>query len=141
METILNTNLIAKDQPTVIDDLNNGQGTFLYNHNIKKVFVIVDEHGGIQITKDEKVATGTMFQYDSVRVEYPKTADNIFRTLLTAKYPAKTESKLVNEYQSALIGLLPAESKKPYEDFLKDRLNIRSTVDTDCNTYNIPETL
>lgn len=142
METnVLNTNLISKDQPAVIDDLNNGQGTFLYNHNIKKVFVIVDEHGGIQITEDESKATGTMFQYDSVRVEYPKTADNIFGTLLTAKYPAKTESKLANEYQSALLGLLPAEDKKPYEDFLKDRLNIRSMVDADCATYNIPENL
>ena len=82
-----------------------------------------------------------MFQYDSVRVEYPKTADNIFSTLLTAKYPAKTESKLINEYQSAMLGLLDEDYKKPYEDFLKDRLAIRSMIDADAETYNIPTDL
>ena len=97
----LTTGLLAKETPAVIDNLNNGQGTFLYNHNITTVLVKEDEHGGIEIVTDEKEATGTMVQYDSLRVEYPKTADNIFGTLLTAKYPAKTESKLVNEYHSA----------------------------------------
>ena len=91
-----------------------------------------------EIVTDEKEATGTMVQYDSLRVEYPKTADNIFGTLLTAKYPAKTESKLVNEYQSAELGLLPEDAKIPYQEFLKDRLAIRAMVDADCETYNIP---
>ena len=92
----------------------------------------------LEIVTDEKEATGTMVQYDSLRVEYPKTADNIFSTLLTAKYPAKTESKLVNEYQSAELGLLPEDAKIPYQEFLKDRLAIRAMVDADCEIYNIP---
>ena len=76
---VLTTGLLAKTKPEVIDSLNNGQGTFLYNHNIKEVKVIADKEGGIEITTDAERATGTMFQYDSVRVEYPKTADNIFK--------------------------------------------------------------
>ena len=135
---VLTTGLLAKTKPEVIDSLNNGQGTFLYNHNIKEVKVIADKEGGMEITTDAERATGTMFQYDSVRVEYPKTADNIFSTLLTARYPAKTESKLVNEYQSAMLGLLAESAKSPYENFLKDRLAIREMVDADCETYNIP---
>ena len=138
MRNELITGLLAKTRPVVIEDLNNGQGTFLYNHNITEVQVIESEMGGVEITQDPKAATGTMFQYDSVRVEYPKTADHIFSTLLTAKYPTDRENKLVNEYQSAEIGLLPPDSKVPYENFLKDRLAIRNMVDTDCETYNIP---
>ncbi len=141
MEKSVLTTGLSKEMPTVIDDLNNGQGTFLYNHNIKTVLVKEDEHGGITITEDEGEATGTMVQYDSLRVEYPKTADNIFSTLLTAKYPSKTESKLVNEYQSAEMGLLPEEAKIPYQDFLRDRLAIRAMVDADCETYKIPTDL
>lgn len=114
---VLTTGLLAKTKPEVIDSLNNGQGTFLYNHNIKEVKVIADKEGSIEITTDVERATGTMFQYDSVRVEYPKTADNIFSTLLTAKYPAKTESKLVNEYQSAMLGLLAESAKAPMRTF------------------------
>lgn len=135
---VLSKGLLAKEKPVVIDDLNNGQGTFLYNHNIREVSVVEDEHGGVTITLLEEEATGKMWQYDSVRVEYPKTADNIFSTLLTAKYPAKTESKLMNEYQSAVLGILSEEAKIPYENFLRDRLTIRQMIDADCETYNIP---
>ena len=134
--------LLADEKPVAIYDLYNGQGTFMYNYNIKEVSVIKEKEGGITVTADDdEKATGKMFQYDSVRVEYPKTADNIFSTLLTAKYPSKTESKLMNEYQSAVLGLLDDGYKKPYEDFLKDRLAIRNMIDADAETYNIPTDL
>lgn len=138
---VLTQGLLSKEKPAVIIDLNNGQGTFHYNHNIAEVLVIEDEHGGIQITEDPEAATGKMWQYDCMRVEYPKTADNIFGTLLTAKYPANTESKLINEYQSAMIGLLAESAKEPYELFLAERLAIRSMVEDDCETLNIPTDL
>jgi hypothetical protein len=140
--SVLTIGLLAKNKPEVIEDLNNGQGTFHYNHNIKEVSVVNDEMGGFEVVADnDPKSNGTMYQYDSVRVEYPKTADNIFSTLLTAKYPAKTESKLVNEYQSAALGIMAPDAKKPYEDFLRDRLAIREMVDADCETYKIPTDL
>lgn len=140
--SVLTIGLLAKTKPEVIEDLNNGQGTFHYNHNIKEVSVVYDEMGGFEVVADnDPKANGTMYQYDSVRVEYPKTADNIFGTLLTAKYPAKTESKLVNEYQSATLGIMSPDAKQPYEDFLRDRLAIRKMVDADCETYKIPTDL
>lgn len=135
---VLTTNLLANEKPAVIEDLNNGQGTFLYNHNIKEVLVVESEMGGIEITTDPDAATGTMYQYDSVRVEYPRTADNIFGTLLQAKYPSDRESKLVNEYQSAELGILSPDAKVGYENFLRDRKAIREMVDADCSTLNIP---
>ncbi len=135
---VLTTNLLANEKPAVIEDLNNGQGTFLYNHNIKEVLVVESEMGGIEITTDPDAATGTMYQYDSVRVEYPRTADNIFGTLLQAKYPSDRESKLVNEYQSAELGILSPDAKVGYENFLRDRKAIRGMVDADCSTLNIP---
>ena len=135
---VLTTKLLAKTMPAVIEDLNNGQGTILYNHNIKEVMVVEDEMGGISLTDDHDKATGTMYQYDSVRVEYPKTADNIFGTLLQAKYPSDRESKLLNEYQSAELGILPDTAKEGYTDFLRDRVAIRNMVDADCTKLNIP---
>lgn len=140
--SVLTIGLLAKTKPEVIEDLNNGQGTFHYNHNIKEVSVVNDEMGGFEVVaNNDPKANGKMYQYDSVRVEYPKTADNIFGTLLTAKYPAKTESKLVNEYQSATLGIMAPDAKQPYEDFLRDRLAIRKMVDVDCETYKIPTDL
>ena len=129
---VLFIGLLANEKPEVFKDLNNGQGTIHYNHNIVEVLVIVDKDGNITITDDPEKATGTMWQYDSLRVEYPKTADNIYSTLLTAKYPANTESKLQNEYNSAVLGLLPEEAKAPYIAFLHERLDLRAMVDEDC---------
>ena len=137
-QSVLTIGLLADVMPEVFFDLKNGQGTILYNHNITEVMVIKGEDGEIEITTDKKKSTGKMFKYDSVRVEYPKTADNIFATLLTAKYSATKESKLINEYQSATLGLIDESHKTPYEEFLVDRLAIRDFVDQDCETYNIP---
>lgn len=137
----LSIGLLSNERPQVIDPLNNGQGTFHYNHNITEVLVVREEMGNVTITDNPEKATGKMFRYDSLRVEYPLTADNIFSTLLTAKYPPKTESKLVNEFQSAKLGIAPEEAAKPYEDFLRDRLAIRAMVDNDCTKKNIPTDL
>lgn len=139
--SILSVGMLSAQRPQVIDPYNNGQGTFLYNFNIEEIDAVEDEMGGLRIANEGETPTGKMWKYDSLRVEYPKTADNIFSTLLTAKYPAKTESKLVNEYQSATLGLMDKSAKKPYEAFLQDRLAIRSMVDTDCKSLNIPTDL
>lgn len=132
------TGLLSKTKPVTIEKLNNGQGTVHYNHNIKEILVIEGEDGSVEITEDKEKATGTMFQYDCVRVEYPTTADNIFGTLLNAKYDSDHQDKLNNEYQSACMGLLDKSFKVPYEEFLKDRLAIRAMVDKDAEENNLP---
>ena len=133
--------LLAKidQKPLVIDDLHNGQGTFHYNHNITEVMVIEDEDGNITVTTDEKKATGTMWQYDSLRVEYPKTRKNIYATLLEARYPQE------NDYQAAQMEILDEDEAEAaiaaYTAFLTDRKNIKAMVKADCQEQGIPEDL
>ena len=139
METkLLNVGLLAESRPDVIFDYNNGQGSFLYNHNIVEVMVIKDESVLVSETDDESKSSGKMYKYDSVRCEYPRTANNIFATLLMSKYPSSIESKLINDYQAALLGFLDESYKAAYENFLKDRKAIKAMVDADCKTLNIP---
>lgn len=143
--SVLTTGLLSKEKPVVIDDLKNGQGTFLYNHNIHEVLVIEDENGGITITEDAKKATGTMWMYDSLRVEYPKTRKNIYATLLEARYPQDVQQKLVNDYQAAQLGILEdeeaEEAEAAYTAFLRERKAIKASVTADCFENNIPEDL
>lgn len=145
--SVLSIGLLAKidQKPLVIDDLHNGQGTFNYNHNIVEVMVIEDSEGGITVTTDPKKATGTMWQYDSLRVEYPKTRKNIYATLLEARYPQDIQQKLVNDYQAAQMGILEDEEAdaavEAYTAFLTNRKAIKSMVKADCIENNIPEDL
>ena len=138
---ILVIGLISKEQPVTIDDLNNGQGTFLYNHNVQEVLIIEDEDGNITITDDESKATGTGYQYDSCRVEFPKTADNMYGTLLNAKYDSDHQEKLINEYNSAKLGLMDESKITAYTEFLRDRIAIRNMVDQDAAANHIPTDL
>lgn len=135
---VLTVGILSDVRPDTIFDLKNGQGSFLYNHNIKRVMVLEDEQGGIEITEDPEKSTREMFQYDSLRCEYPRTSDNIFSTLLSAKYPPSRENKLINEYQSAAMGIIDKSYKNPYKDFLRDRISIKAMVEEDCEQYNIP---
>jgi hypothetical protein len=139
-QNALTIGLLADSKPAVFFDYNNGQGSFLYNHNIKEVDVVKNDNG-VAITTDKKKATGIMWQYDSLRVEYPKTRVNIYATLLSAKYPQSIESKLQNDYQSAALGLVDDSYKTTYEDFLRDRMSIRASVKDDCKTHNVPDDL
>lgn len=136
---VLVIGLLSKFQPVTIDDLNNGQGTFLYNHNAREVLIIENEDGSITVTDDESQATGTGYQYDSCRVEYPRTADNMYRTLLNAKYDSDHQEKLINEYNSAKLGLMDESKVAAYTDFLRDRIAIRAMVDQDADANNIPK--
>lgn len=122
----------TEQKPAVFEDLHNGQQTKLYNHNIKKVWVKYGEQGEILDIKDEETeGYAQRWQYDSLRVEYPVDSDNTFRTLLNAKYGADKESQLQNEYQSAILGILPEEYKQPYQEFLRDRLSLKRMIEDD----------
>ena len=131
----LKKDLLAEVRPEEIEDLHNGQGTVHYNHNIEEVLVKEGEDGSLEIVTDQAEATGTRFKYDALRVEYPTTRNNIFATLLYAKYDANTESKLRNDYEAANLGILDESYKQPYIDFLNDRQALKVQVDTDCSAY------
>ena len=142
---VLTIGLISKDRPVVIDDLKNGQGTILYNHNIVEVPVVYDEDGNMIEVEDPKDATATVFRYDSLRVEYPKTANNITQTLLEAHYPQDVQQKLINDYQASQIGILEDDEADAaiaaYRAFLSDRKAIKAMVKADCAANHIPDDL
>lgn len=137
----LTQGLLAEERPEVIESLHNGQGTVHYNHNIKEVLVKEGEGGSLEIVEAEAEATGKRFQYDSLRVEYPTSRNNILATLLNAKYDGNTESKLVNDYQAAQVGILAESFKEPYLAFLRERQALKEMVDADCEPLNIPNSI
>lgn len=136
-ENNLSLGLLSEKRPNTFHDLNNGRGSFLYNHNVYQVSVLKDEQGGITVIADDKNAD-KMYRYDSLRCDFAKNADNIFAELLASHYPLEKESKLLNEFNSAELGFLSEEHKEPYEAFLLHRINLRDMVMEDCTTNNVP---
>lgn len=127
----LTVGLLEKQRPAVFQDLHNGQGTKLYNHKITEVPIVEDEQGGIRKAAEGETPTGTGFEFDSLRVEYPVNKDNTFKTVLNAKYGVDKESQLQNEYQSAVLGILDESYKAPYLAFLRDRVSLQAMIASD----------
>lgn len=131
--------LTSNEKPVKFETLNNGQGTIHYNHNIQEILVINGEDGSRELTDDPKKANGKSYKYDCVRVEFPNTGDNVYHTLLNAKYDSNYQEKLINECQSYQFGITKDKAAlEDYKAFLKDRLNIRTMVDEDCKECGIP---
>ena len=136
-ENNLSLGLLSEKRPNTFHDLNNGRGSFLYNHNVYQVSVLKDEQGSITVIADDKNAD-KMYRYDSLRCDFAKNADNIFAELLASHYPLEKESKLLNEFNSAELGLIPDEFREPYKAFLLHRINLRDMVMGDCAINNVP---
>ena len=113
-------------QPT-FDVIDKVKGTTLYNFN---------QHPVQQ--EQEDGTKKKVYEYDSLRVDYPVNGNHVFETLITELYPANTESKLVNDYNAALAGIEDEGKKQPYLDFLAQRKLLREQVDTDCTKNNYP---
>lgn len=122
---ILKTGLTSKEVQPTFDVIDRIKGTTLYNFN--QHWIEVEEEGEVV----------RLNQYDSLRVLYPITENNIFATLITAKYENNEEQKLQNDYNAAVLGIEDEEAKQPYLDFLEDRKALRAMVHTDCERGGI----
>lgn len=81
------------------------------------------------------------FTANEVIVWSPITSNSITEAVITALWDASHEQKLVNEYQSAIMGLydeVTAQKKvEAYKAFLIERQRIKEQIDRDCAKFGI----
>ena len=108
-----------------------GNGSYLYHYNIEEV----------DRPAQEGEAAGKQWQYEEVTVWAPITANKITEKVLTSRWDANYEQKLVNEYNSAQMGLLSEEDAvrktEAYKAFLTERNRLKAQVDSDCAELGI----
>ena len=119
-------------RPKTIDDLNSSSGAFMYNYN-------VCDTQRESVDSDGNITNVPSFKFSSVRVKWPKTASNIFKTVLLAEFPIDVQSKMLNEFESAKLEILPEEKANNYKDFLNKRAELKAMVNDDCLKMGIPD--
>lgn len=111
------------NKPLIIDKV--GNGSYLY-------------HWGIEEVTDEEFKGYSCFE---VTVWPPLTANKITEVVIAAMWDKNYEQKLLNEYNSAILGLYDdetaAKKKQAYIDFLQARTDLKAQVDSDCHTLGI----
>lgn len=107
----------------MFEDCNNG--SYAYNFDIKE----------IQVPTIEEGKTFTNWVCEQVKVWLPLSANKITEAVINEKYPNNYEAKLINEYNSATLGIIAeprdAEKINAYKAFLTERQRLKEQVDKD----------
>ena len=116
-------------KPQVLEAV--GNGSYLYHYDMTEV--------DRPAQKGEEA--GKQWHYEEVTVWAPITANKITEKVLTSRWDANYEQKLVNEYNSAQMGLLSEEEAarktEAYRAFLTERNRLKAQVDSDCSELGI----
>ena len=116
-----------------------GNGSFRYRYNIR------EEEKPVQASENSETAQEAQAQpqwvCEEVTVWAPLSANKITEKVLTERWDGNYEQKLVNEYNSAQMGLLSEEEAAArtdaYRAFLTERTALKSQVDADCAELGI----
>ena len=121
--------IYSDKKPSVLEAV--GNGSYLYNYDMTEV----------DRPAQEGKAAGKQWQYEEVTVWAPLSANKITEKVLTSRWDANYEQKLVNEYNSAQMGLLSEEEAarktEAYKAFLTERNRLKAQVDNDCAELGI----
>lgn len=116
-----------------------GDGSFRYRFNIR------EEEKPAQASENSETAqeaqAQTQWVCEEVTVWAPLSANKITEKVLTERWDGNYEQKLVNEYNSAQMGLLSEEEAalriEAYKAFLTERAALKAMVDSDCEEIGI----
>lgn len=115
-----------------------GNGSYLYRWNINEVTTVSVEK------TSEEIAKTTQYFCEEVTVWPPLTSNKITKAVITFKWDANYEQKLINEFNAAQLGLFgdldSSEAKvriAAYTDYLKERAALKKQVDDDCTELGI----
>lgn len=122
-----------------------GNGSFLYRWNIQEVKSESEEKKEASEDGTEVQAENApQFSCEEVSVWEPLSSNKITEAVITSKWDANYEQKLVNEYNAAQLGLYGAKTSeeakahiKAYSDYLTERAALKTQVDADCAEFGI----
>lgn len=119
------------NQPSKLEPV--GNGSYHYRYNINEV----DKPSQGEDVEQSQ----TQWECEEVTVWAPLSANKITEKVLTERWDGNHEQKLVNEYNSAQIGLLSEEEAalriEAYKAFLTERAALKAMVDSDCEEIGI----
>lgn len=119
--------------------------TFVFEQNGAVVYSFHIEEKQVERvmpTEDgEETTTETQYDFEMVRTYLPISSNKLLQAVITDAYHADYEQKLVNEYNSAVIGLYDEETAElkieAYKAFLQARAELKSMVESDCKEAGI----
>lgn len=114
---------IYDNEPSKLEAV--GNGSYLYRWNIEQI----------------EIEETLQWSCDEVTVWSPLTSNKITQAVISEIYDINQEQKLLNEYNSAKLGLYDTnkanEKTASYLDFLNQRNILKTQIDNDCEILGI----
>lgn len=110
-------------QPSKFEDIKNGSIVYRYN--------ITEEQ-----SPSGDASAKTHWTCDEVYVWQQVTSSKVVSAVISDRWEANHEQKLVNEYYSAVLGIIEGEEADAaiaaYKTFLVERRALKASVEADC---------
>ena len=94
-----------------------------------------------EVANGETTETQTQYSALEIMISAPFTENKLIKQLFADMYGNDHENKLINEYNSATIGLYsePEKSEKiaKYHSFLVERATLKAEIERICTSNNI----
>lgn len=97
-------------KPAVLEAV--GNGSYLYHWDIKQI-------------------DNQQWECNEVVVWGPITQNKITEAVITELYPNNYEQKLINEYNSAMMGIGDSSAIEIYKEFLLERIALKRQINDD----------
>lgn len=99
---------------------------------VGKTYVIF--RWGIEVHTDEERTEWTAYE---IRIDAPVTTNKVIEEVFSAYFGNDHENKLINEYNSAKIGIITDKEEKAakiqaYTDFLTERAALKADIERVC---------
>lgn len=125
------------NKPSKLEAL--GNGSYLYRWNIQEV-----TPESVEQTSEEGVKAqaekAPQFSCEEILVWGPLTSNRITEAVITSKWDAHYEQKLINDYNAVQLGILKDKDgaiAQRYKDFLQQRNELKQIVTADCQEAGI----
>lgn len=112
-----------------------GNGSYVYRWNIEETAVAVKQSGSPEDEPRKQYSCNEAIVWGTV------TSNKITQAVVAELMDSDHEQKLINEYNSAVLGILPegeaAAKVAAYKAFLEQRAAVKAQVDADCAELGI----
>lgn len=113
---------VSDSKPKSIEKI--GTYNYRFNYNIEEV------------EKEDNGETHVQYEFETVDVFAPLTANGITQAVIADKWPSDYEQKIINEYNAAQLGLYDEKTTEAkiaaYKEFLSERAAIKTYIDEEC---------
>ena len=119
----------SNNYPKIIEEV--GNGSYLYHFDIEKV----SNNNNTIVHSENNTENIKSYEYNEVVIWSPISSNAITKAVMNYLWSKDAEQKYINDYNSAVLGILDNSYIETYKTFIEQRKLIKEQIDKDYDNY------